>query len=95
MPTARAPSLLLTFVLTSIGGLAHANDGVMGGAGSDLLPMKTSDVSMVSEDIQLTYEAEYWFVEADYVFRNNTKGRLSSESRRSRASRPTAASSSS
>jgi hypothetical protein len=50
---------------------ALANDGVMGGAGADLIPMKTAEVSMMSEDIQLTYDADYWHVEADYVFLNS------------------------
>jgi hypothetical protein len=60
-------------LIASIVPTAQANDGVMGGAGSDLVPLKETDVSMVSEDILLTYEAEYWHVEADYVFRNNAK----------------------
>lgn len=63
----------LSFLLASHAAMAAANDGVMGGAGSDLVPMKTADVSMVSEDIQLTYADTYWHVEADYVFRNNAQ----------------------
>jgi hypothetical protein len=68
-----AAALTLVGLLFSFTLPAQANDGVMGGAGSDLVPMKETDVSMVSEDIVLTYAAEYWHVEADYVFRNNAK----------------------
>jgi len=65
--------LLLAVSVTSHVSRVRANDGVMGGAGSDLVPMKTAHVSMASEDIQLTYDSGEWHVEADYVFRNNSK----------------------
>lgn len=43
--------LLLLFVLLSIPSTSLANDSVMGGSGANLMPMKTADISMVSEDI--------------------------------------------
>jgi hypothetical protein len=41
----------------------------MGGSGANLMPMKTTEVSMVSEDITLQGG---WSVDARYEFRNNT-----------------------
>ncbi|MCU0663653.1 MAG: hypothetical protein MUC50_15160 [Myxococcota bacterium] len=51
--------------------VARSNTGLMGGAGADLVPMKSTSVSMVSEDILLTHRDGQWYIEADYVFRNN------------------------
>jgi hypothetical protein len=65
-------TLLLWLLFTSS---AFANDSVMGGRGANLVPLKTSDVVMVSEDITLTLEQKarertQWHVQAHYIFKN-------------------------
>ena len=48
----------LACVLAALPSAARANDSVMGGSGSDLVPMKTTAVSMVSEDILIAKDTE-------------------------------------
>jgi hypothetical protein len=63
--------IVVTFSLCSVARV-RANDSVMGGRGSDLVPLANTDVVMESEDITLTYVPEHdaYEVVARYVFVN-------------------------
>jgi len=49
---------------------ALGNDGVMGGFSSDLVPLETTDVRMLAEDILIRDDGDAWDVTANYTFVN-------------------------
>src|SRR5688500_12746194 len=67
MPVRFSFVLLASLCLASV---ARANDAMAGGRPSDLIPLETTQVRMVSEDILVVAEAEDWVVTAQYTFEN-------------------------
>ncbi len=55
-----------------VGGV-QANDTAMGGTSTDLVPLQSSAVRMVSEDILIRVDGDHWEVSADYVFLNGSQ----------------------